>query len=97
MNASFVTAMTHGDARTIASHLEADGVYVDPKKKQTLHGRDAFEAFIAASFKQGIPQSGTCATSHLDVFGKTAFESGGCVLDYATSSGTRYCMSFMVK
>ena len=87
MNSSFVSAMTRGDAHTIASHLEADGVYVDSKKKQALHGREAFEAYITASLKQGVPQSGRCATSHLDVFGKTAFESGGCVFDFATSSG----------
>ena len=87
MNASFVTAMTQGDAHTIASHLEADGVYVDSKKKQALHGREAFEAYVAASLKQGRPKSGHCITSHLDVFGKSAFESGGCTFDFATASG----------
>ena|SRR5215469_12181535 len=87
MNSSFVTAMTHNDAHTIASHLELDGVYVDSKKKMTLHGRDAFESFIRTSLKQGVPQSGTCATSHLDVFDKTAFESGGCTFDFATPNG----------
>ena len=86
MNDSYVAAMIAGDAHTIASHFEPDAIIVS--KGHVVSGRDNIEAYVKAALAKGHPTSGTCATSHLDVDGDKAFETGSCAFDFSTAKGT---------
>ena len=80
MNDSYVAAMIAGDAHTVASHFEADALMIS--KNKSVQGRDTIEAYLTAALAKGHPATGTCATSHLDVDGNKAFETGSCSFDF---------------
>lgn len=80
MNDSYVAAMIAGDAHTVASHFESDALMVS--KNKSVQGRDNIEAYLRGALAKGHPASGTCATSHLDVDGTKAFETGSCSFEF---------------
>lgn len=53
---SYVTAFARGDAKAVASHWSAEGVYVSPDGRR-LAGREAIEQEFAAYFAESTGQS----------------------------------------
>lgn len=86
MNDSYVAAMIAGDAHTVASHFEPNAMMAS--KNTAVRGRDNIEAYIKAALAKGRPASGTCTTSHIDVEGAKAFETGACTFNFPTANGT---------